>query len=86
MTKQMLKAYLYCAHRMEPGRGNNSDWSTVTEVESFVAAISDALTQDIIRGRYMLGHSWVRIGIDTNNTADNCRKISERYLRKNDVL
>ena len=80
ITKQMLKAYPYSAQRLRTGRGNSTDRITVTEVETFIAGISDALTHDIFAYRYIDGLSWARIAAETHNTADSCRMIASRYL------
>lgn len=85
ITKQMLKAYPYSVQRLRSGRGNSTDEITVTEVEAFIAGIADALTHDIFVYRYIDGLSWVRISVETNNSADNCRMIAARYVNTHGI-
>lgn len=85
ITRQMLKAYPYSVQRLRSGRGNSTDEITVTEVEAFIAGITDALTHDIFAYRYIDGLSWVRISAETNNSADGCRMIAARYLNTHGI-
>lgn len=57
------------------------------QIERFIGSISDSQTRRIFELRYIKGDycpSWnaVAMAIGGGNTADGCRKIATRYLKK----
>lgn len=88
MTKEKLKSYIYCKHRLDAGKASESDILTVKEVEQFIEGIDDMhiIERNVLTLRYLKGYSWNDTALGTHNTAESCRKIAERFLKNLSVF
>ena len=52
-------------------------------LNAYIDGIEDSLTRQIFRARFVEGKSWREVAkVCKPNTAENCRQICHRYLKK----
>lgn len=56
-----------------------------TRLEQYISDISDSLTRQIFRLRFIEGLSWLRVAVEIGggNTEDSVKKTCYRYLKRN---